>query len=176
MAPCMCSKISTADSLVLGALQIMIGIFHVFMWYFLLILYMGQIRGVFGTYEPITYKTGCALWGIIFIIAGVSIIRVVRHPTQGLITFALIMNIFCIIVAVIASILTTIELSSFNSVSYRNYGQAKLGREVSRILLMSYPLEFSIALTYSIFGCIGLSHHHNEDTLTAVTEEAESTF
>uniref|UniRef100_A0A7N5K832 Membrane spanning 4-domains A13 n=1 Tax=Ailuropoda melanoleuca TaxID=9646 RepID=A0A7N5K832_AILME len=43
----------------------MIGIFHVFMWYFLLILYMGQIKGVFGTYEPITYKTGCSLWGVI---------------------------------------------------------------------------------------------------------------
>ncbi|XP_011233557.2 membrane-spanning 4-domains subfamily A member 13 [Ailuropoda melanoleuca] len=176
MAPCRCSKISTADSLVLGAVQIMIGIFHVFMWYFLLILYMGQIKGVFGTYEPITYKTGCSLWGVIFIIAGVSMIRAARHPTQGVITFALIMNIFCIIVAVIASILTTIELSSFNSVSYRNYGQAKLGREVSRILLISYPLEFSIALAYSIFGCIGLSRHRNEDSLTTVTEEAESTF
>ncbi|XP_044919052.1 membrane-spanning 4-domains subfamily A member 13 isoform X4 [Mustela putorius furo] len=110
-----------------------------------------------------------------FIITGVSIIRAVRHQTQGVITFAFIMNIFCIIVAVIASILTAIELSSFNSVSYRNYGQAKLGREVSRILLISYPLEFSIALTYSIFGCIDLNHH-DEDTLTAVTEEAESTF
>ncbi|XP_008562943.1 PREDICTED: membrane-spanning 4-domains subfamily A member 13-like, partial [Galeopterus variegatus] len=42
----------------------MIGIFSVFMWYFLLILYIGQIKGVFGTYEPLTYKTGCALWGI----------------------------------------------------------------------------------------------------------------
>ncbi|XP_045872525.1 membrane-spanning 4-domains subfamily A member 13 isoform X4 [Meles meles] len=93
----------------------MIGIFHVFMWYFLLILYMGQIRGVFGTYKPITYKAGCSLWGVI-----------------------------------------------------------KLGREVSRILLISYPLEFSIALTYSIFGCIDLVSREN--TLTAVTEEAESTF
>uniref|UniRef100_A0A8C6DKC3 Membrane spanning 4-domains A13 n=1 Tax=Moschus moschiferus TaxID=68415 RepID=A0A8C6DKC3_MOSMO len=43
----------------------MIGIFCVFMWYLLMILYMGQIKGVFGTYEPITYKTGCSLWGII---------------------------------------------------------------------------------------------------------------
>uniref|UniRef100_A0A8D2JFX8 Membrane spanning 4-domains A13 n=1 Tax=Sciurus vulgaris TaxID=55149 RepID=A0A8D2JFX8_SCIVU len=42
----------------------MIGIFHIFMWYFLLVLYMGQIKGVFGTYEPITYKTGCAFWGV----------------------------------------------------------------------------------------------------------------
>ncbi|KAM8928739.1 membrane-spanning 4-domains subfamily A member 13-like isoform 2-T3 [Lycaon pictus] len=128
MAPCMCSKISPADSLVLG-----------------------------------------------FIIAGVSIIRATRHPTQGMITCALTTNIFCIIIAIIASVLTTIELSSFNSVSYRNYGQAKLGREVSRVLLISYPLEFSIALTYSIFGCIDLNRH-NEDTLTAVIEEAESTF
>uniref|UniRef100_A0A8C6BX60 Membrane spanning 4-domains A13 n=1 Tax=Monodon monoceros TaxID=40151 RepID=A0A8C6BX60_MONMO len=43
----------------------MIGFFSVFMWHLLLILYMGQIKGVFGTYEPITYKTGCSLWGII---------------------------------------------------------------------------------------------------------------
>uniref|UniRef100_A0AC11BG28 Membrane spanning 4-domains A13 n=1 Tax=Ovis aries TaxID=9940 RepID=A0AC11BG28_SHEEP len=43
----------------------MIGTFCVFMWYLVLILYMGQIKGVFGTYEPITYKTGCFLWGII---------------------------------------------------------------------------------------------------------------
>lgn len=32
----------------------------------------------------------------------------------------------------------------------------KLGREVSRILLLSNSLEFAIALTYSIYGCIGL--------------------
>lgn len=38
--------------------------------------------------------------------------------------FALIMNISCIIASAIASVLTTIELSTFNSVSYRNYGQA----------------------------------------------------
>uniref|UniRef100_A0A2K5HZ56 Membrane spanning 4-domains A13 n=1 Tax=Colobus angolensis palliatus TaxID=336983 RepID=A0A2K5HZ56_COLAP len=44
----------------------MIGIFHVFMWYFLLVLYKGQIKGAFGIYEPITYKTGCTLWGIFF--------------------------------------------------------------------------------------------------------------
>ncbi|VFV33020.1 membrane-spanning 4-domains [Lynx pardinus] len=175
MAVCVCSKLSTADGLVLGAVQIMIGIFHVFMWYFLLILYMGQIRGVFGTYEPITYKAGCPLWGVIFIIAGVSIIRVAKHPTPGVITFALIMNISCIITSVIASVLTITELSSFNSVSYRNYGQAKLGREVSRILLLSYSFEISVALTYAIFGCIGLSRH-NEDSLTAVPEEFESTF
>uniref|UniRef100_A0A8C0CSH6 Membrane spanning 4-domains A13 n=1 Tax=Balaenoptera musculus TaxID=9771 RepID=A0A8C0CSH6_BALMU len=62
----------------------MIGIFSVFMWYLLLILYIGQIKGVFGTYEPITYKTGCSLWGIIFIISGVSIIRVARHPSPRL--------------------------------------------------------------------------------------------
>ncbi|XP_039109475.1 membrane-spanning 4-domains subfamily A member 13 [Hyaena hyaena] len=174
MALCKCSKLSTADGLVLGAVQIMIGIFHVLMWYFLLILYMGQIRGVFGTYEPVTYKAGCSLWGVIFIISGVSVIRAARRPTPGMTMFALIMNISCIIASAIASVLTTIELSTFNSVSYRNYGQAKLGREVSRILLLSYPLEISVALVYSVFNCIGLSHH--EDTLTAVTEEIESTF
>ncbi|XP_058382739.1 membrane-spanning 4-domains subfamily A member 13 isoform X2 [Diceros bicornis minor] len=175
MAGCACAKISTADGLVLGAIQIMLGIFHVFMWYFLLILYMGQIKGVFGKYEPITYKTGCSLWGIIFIIAGVSIIRAAWHPNQGPVTCALVMNIFCIITAVIAAALTIVELSKFDSVSYRNYGQAKLGREVSRILLSTYPLEFAIALTYSIYGCIGLSRG-NEDTLSTVTEEAETTF
>uniref|UniRef100_A0A673U214 Membrane spanning 4-domains A13 n=1 Tax=Suricata suricatta TaxID=37032 RepID=A0A673U214_SURSU len=157
------------------AVQIMIGIFHVLMWYFLLILYMGQIRGFFGTYEPVTYKAGCSLWGVIFIIAGVSIIRVARRPTPGVITFALIMNISCIITSVIASVLTTVELSTFNSVSYRNYGQAKLGREVSRILLLSYPLEISVALTHAIFSCMALTHHH-EASLTAVPEELESTF
>ncbi|KAI5278147.1 Membrane-Spanning 4-Domains Subfamily A Member 13 [Manis pentadactyla] len=156
MAPCMCSKLSPADGLVLGAVHIMIGIFHVLMWYFLLVLYMGQIKGVFGTYEPITYKTRCALWGIIFIISGVTIIRAATHPTQRLVSCALIMNILCVITALIATVLTTIELSYFDSVSYRNYGQAKLGREVSRILLLSYPLEYFIACTYSIFGCIDL--------------------
>lgn len=42
----------------------MIGIYHVLMWYFLLLLYMGQIKGVFGTYEPLTYKMGTSLWGL----------------------------------------------------------------------------------------------------------------
>ncbi|KAF6104891.1 membrane spanning 4-domains A13 [Phyllostomus discolor] len=75
-----CSKLSTADTLVLGAIQILIGIFHIFMWYFLLIMYVGQIKGVFGTYEPLTYKTGCPLWGIIFIISGIFLIKTARHP------------------------------------------------------------------------------------------------
>ncbi|XP_010333525.3 membrane-spanning 4-domains subfamily A member 13 isoform X2 [Saimiri boliviensis] len=132
---CVNSKISTADSLVLGAIQIMIGVFHVFMWYFLLVLYMGQIKGVFGTYEPITYKTGCTLWGTFFIIAGAFIIRVTKHPTRS----------------------------------------GKLGREVSRILLFFYPLEFSIALAYSICSCCKLFQRHEGDA-TSVPEEAESSF
>uniref|UniRef100_F7ART3 Membrane spanning 4-domains A13 n=1 Tax=Callithrix jacchus TaxID=9483 RepID=F7ART3_CALJA len=94
----------------------MIGVFHVFMWYFLLVLYMGQIKGVFGTYEPITYKTACTSWG----------------------TF-------------------------------------KLGREVSRVLLFSYTLEFSIALAYSICSCCSLFRRHEGDA-TSVPEDAESTF
>ncbi|XP_008950017.1 membrane-spanning 4-domains subfamily A member 13 isoform X2 [Pan paniscus] len=151
---CVLLQISTADSLVLGTIQIMIGIFHVFMWYFLLVLYTGQIKGAFGTYEPVTYKTGCTLWGI-------SIIS------------TLIINIICIITTITAVTLTIIELSHFNSVSYRNYGQAKLGREVSRILLFFYALEFSIALTHSIYSCSNLFRRQND--LTSVTEEADST-
>ncbi|XP_046500104.1 membrane-spanning 4-domains subfamily A member 13 [Equus quagga] len=174
MAGCRCPKLSTADGLVLGAMQIMLGIFHVFMWYFLFVLYMGQIKGVFGKYEPITYKTGCSLWGIIFIISGVSIIRATKYPNQRLITCALVTSILCIVTAIAATVITIMELVNFESVSYRNYGQAKLGREVSAILLSTYPLEVSIALAYSIFGCIGLSRG-NEDTLSTVTiEEAES--
>ncbi|KAM9221874.1 membrane-spanning 4-domains subfamily A member 13 [Dugong dugon] len=131
----------------------MIGSFHVFMWYFVMFLYMGQIQGVFGIYEPLTYKTGCALWGVI-------------------VTCALSMNILSTIAAIIALILTVIELSQFHSLSYRNYGQAKLGREVSRILLVSYHLEISIAFIYSLFTCIDLNQRH-EDSIAA-TVEAES--
>ncbi|XP_037853521.1 membrane-spanning 4-domains subfamily A member 13 isoform X2 [Chlorocebus sabaeus] len=131
---CVHSKISTANSLVLGAIQIMIGIFHVFMWYFLLVLYKGQIKGAFGIYEPITYKTGCTLWGIFFIFAGVFIIAVTKYPTRS----------------------------------------AKLGREVSRILLFFYPLEFSVALTYSVCSCSNLFRRQSD--LTSVAEEAENTF
>uniref|UniRef100_A0A287AUW6 Membrane spanning 4-domains A13 n=2 Tax=Sus scrofa TaxID=9823 RepID=A0A287AUW6_PIG len=172
MAPCACcSKVSIADSLVLGAIQIMIGIFSVFMWYLLLILYMGQIKGVFGTYEPISYKAGCALWGVIFVVSGISIIRATRHPSQRLLVCAMIMNILCMIAAIIAVVLTILELSSFHSVSYRNYGQAKLGREISRVLLGFYPLELGISFTYTIFSCVGLCRK-NED----LTEEAESTL
>ncbi|KAM4849301.1 membrane-spanning 4-domains subfamily A member 13 [Urocitellus parryii] len=119
-----CGNTSTADSLVLGAIQIMIGIFHIFMWYFLLVLYMGQIKGVFGTYEPITYKTGCAFWGIFYIVSGASTIRSTQKSSQYLTIWALIMNIFSVITAFIALCLTVFELSTFHSVSYRNYGQA----------------------------------------------------
>ncbi|XP_036916327.1 membrane-spanning 4-domains subfamily A member 13 [Sturnira hondurensis] len=171
----LCSTLSTADALVLGAIQILIGIFHVFMWYFLLIMYMGQIKGVFGTYEPLTYKTGCPLWGIIFIISGIFLIKIARNPTPHQVACALILHIFCIIVTVIGVALTILELSRFDSVSYRNYGQAKLGREVSRILLFSYSLESTIAFTYCIFGCVDLGRS-NEDGLSTVTVEAESSF
>ncbi|XP_004389376.1 membrane-spanning 4-domains subfamily A member 13 [Trichechus manatus latirostris] len=139
----------------------MIGIFHVFMWYFVMFLYMGQIQGVFGIYEPLTYKTGCALWGVIFILSGIFIIRKEKHPSHCLVACALSMNILSTVAAIIALILTVIELSQFHSVSYRNYGQAKLGREVSRILLVSYHLEISIAFIYSLFTCIDLVRGHS---------------
>ncbi|KAG8505728.1 Membrane-spanning 4-domains subfamily A member 13, partial [Galemys pyrenaicus] len=138
------------------AIQIMIGGFYVLMWYFLLILYMAQIEGVFGIYEPITFRTASFLWGITFIISGVLVIGATRHPSLQLIVYALVMNILSAIVAVASGILIIIELSEFNSISYRNFGQAKVGRQVSRILMTFYPLEFCIALTYSIFSCISL--------------------
>nr|KAF6466449.1 membrane spanning 4-domains A13 [Rousettus aegyptiacus] len=115
-----------------------------------------------------------AVW-LQFIISGVFLIRVAKHPSQRLVVLALITNIFCVITAFIAVVLTVIELSKFHSVSYKNYGQAKLGREVSRVLLFSYPLELALAFTYSIFGCIDLSRR-NEEALTTITEEAESAF
>ncbi|EHB02049.1 Membrane-spanning 4-domains subfamily A member 13 [Heterocephalus glaber] len=112
----------------------MLGIFNVLMWYFLLVLYMGQIKGVFGKYEPLTYRTGCTLWGV-FIVSSLGL------------------DILCIITGLIAIVLTVVELSKFKTVSYKNYGQAKLGREVSRVLLIVYHLEVSIALTHAIFMC-----------------------
>ncbi|KAM6158172.1 membrane-spanning 4-domains subfamily A member 13 [Rhynchocyon petersi] len=116
----------------------MIGIFHVFMWYFVLTLYLGQLHGVFGVYEPVTYKTGTSLWGIV-------------------VTCTLLMNILASLVAVAGVVLTVYELSRFHSVSYKNYGQAKLGREVSRVLLFSYHLEVAVAMVYSVFCCAHLS-------------------
>ncbi|XP_045414129.1 membrane-spanning 4-domains subfamily A member 13 isoform X2 [Lemur catta] len=129
------SRISTADTLVIGTIQIMIGIFEIFMWYLLLVLYMGQIKGVFGTYEPITYKTGCTLWGIFPIFSGALTLKAAKHPTRSM----------------------------------------KLGREVSRILLMFYPLEFAIALTYSICSCVNLGQRREESSST-VADEAMSNF
>uniref|UniRef100_A0A8D2CSM3 Membrane spanning 4-domains A13 n=1 Tax=Sciurus vulgaris TaxID=55149 RepID=A0A8D2CSM3_SCIVU len=66
----------------------MIGIFHIFMWYFLLVLYMGQIKGVFGTYEPITYKTGCAFWGVFKLGREVSRILLTTYLLEIAIAFA----------------------------------------------------------------------------------------
>ncbi|XP_012580613.1 PREDICTED: membrane-spanning 4-domains subfamily A member 13 [Condylura cristata] len=134
----------------------MIGSFYVLMWYFLLILYLTQIEGVFGIYDPITFRTACFLWGLTFIISGVVVIGATRHPTLQMIIYALITNIFSVIVAVASGILIIMELSEFNSISYRNFGQAKVGRVVSRILMTFYPLEFCIALTYSVFCCLNL--------------------
>ncbi|XP_021107532.1 membrane-spanning 4-domains subfamily A member 13 isoform X2 [Heterocephalus glaber] len=131
----------------------MLGIFNVLMWYFLLVLYMGQIKGVFGKYEPLTYRTGCTLWGVFFIISGACIIKATKNPTQSMIVSSLGLDILCIITGLIAIVLTVVELSKFKTVSYKNYGQAKLGREVSRVLLIVYHLEVSIALTHAIFMC-----------------------
>ncbi|ERE78961.1 membrane-spanning 4-domain subfamily A member 13-like protein [Cricetulus griseus] len=117
------SKISSENVIVLGVIQIIIGIYHVLMWYFLLLLYMGQIKGVFGTYEPLTYKMGTALWGFAFIISGAFTVKSAKRPSRYL----------------------------------------KLGREVSRILLISYPLEFAMALTYAIYSC---SHLRSARMLT----------
>uniref|UniRef100_A0A8C5XNY7 Membrane spanning 4-domains A13 n=1 Tax=Microcebus murinus TaxID=30608 RepID=A0A8C5XNY7_MICMU len=70
----------------------MIGIFELLMWYLLLVLYMGQVKGVFGTYEPITYKTGCALWGIFKLGREVSRLLLTFYPLECVI--ALIYSIF----------------------------------------------------------------------------------
>nr|XP_034343492.1 membrane-spanning 4-domains subfamily A member 13 isoform X1 [Arvicanthis niloticus] len=191
---CRNSKISSANTVVLGVVQIMIGIYHVFMWYFLLLLYMGQIKGVFGTYEPLTYKMGTSLWGLAFVVSGAFTIKAAKYRTKYMLLCTMSLNILCIIITIIAASLTIVELAHFRSVSYRNYGQAgpfgqvhskhndpsslpacwfqKLGREVSRVLLCSYPLEFGIALTYSISGCSDLEEAP-EESLESVTEIVE---
>ncbi|XP_005063327.1 membrane-spanning 4-domains subfamily A member 13 isoform X1 [Mesocricetus auratus] len=169
------SKISSSNIVILGVIQIMIGIYHVLMWYFLLLLYMGQIKGVFGSYEPLTYKMGTALWGLTFIISGAFTIKAANYQSRYMLVCALSLNILCIIVTIIAASLTIVELAHFRSVSYKNYGQAKLGREVSRILLFSYPLEFGIALTYSICSCSHLGRRQ-ESNLESVTEVMSNSF
>ncbi|XP_059875696.1 membrane-spanning 4-domains subfamily A member 13 [Delphinus delphis] len=65
----------------------MIGVFSVFMWHLLLILYIGQIKGVFGTYEPITYKTGCSVWGIIKLGREISRVLLGLYPLELCIAF-----------------------------------------------------------------------------------------
>ncbi|XP_038957272.1 membrane-spanning 4-domains subfamily A member 13 isoform X4 [Rattus norvegicus] len=79
---CRNSKISSANTAVLGVIQIMIGIYHVLMWYFLLLLYMGQIKGVFGTYEPLTYKMGTSLWGLTFVLSGAFTIKAAKYRSR----------------------------------------------------------------------------------------------
>ncbi|KAF4009541.1 hypothetical protein G4228_000406 [Cervus hanglu yarkandensis] len=109
-----------------------------------------------------------------FIISGITIIRVTRHPSQRQLTCAMLMNILCIIVTIISTILTVVELSSFESVSYRNYGQAKLGREISRVLLSFYTLELCIAFTYTIFGCVGLGRGGRTGSASAAARASGS--
>nr|KAF6438277.1 membrane spanning 4-domains A13 [Molossus molossus] len=110
-----------------------------------------------------------------FILSGALIITVARIPYPCLITGAIILNILSILLTMIAVILTVAELFTFHSLSYRNYGQAKLGREVSRVLLLSYPLEFVVAVSYSILTCSDLGRD-SEDNFTTVTDEAERGF
>ncbi|OBS58755.1 hypothetical protein A6R68_10083, partial [Neotoma lepida] len=96
-------------------IQIMIGIYHVLMWYFLLVLYMGQIKGTFGTYEPLTYKMGTSLWGLAFIISGAFTIKSARHQNRNMLICTLSLNILCIMVTLIAASLTIVELAHFRS-------------------------------------------------------------
>ncbi|KAL6083765.1 hypothetical protein STEG23_001266, partial [Scotinomys teguina] len=84
---------------------------------------------------------------------GAFTIKAAQKQNRNTLVCALSLNIFCILVTLLAASLTIVELAYFHSVSYRNYGQAKLGREVSHILLLSYPLEFGAALSYSICSC-----------------------
>nr|XP_034343513.1 membrane-spanning 4-domains subfamily A member 13 isoform X4 [Arvicanthis niloticus] len=128
---CRNSKISSANTVVLGVVQIMIGIYHVFMWYFLLLLYMGQIKGVFGTYEPLTYKMGTSLWGLAFVVSGAFTIKAAKYRTKYMLLCTMSLNILCIIITIIAASLTIVELAHFRSVSYRNYGQAEEAPEES---------------------------------------------
>ncbi|XP_006163884.1 membrane-spanning 4-domains subfamily A member 13 isoform X2 [Tupaia chinensis] len=119
-------------------------------------------------------KISSADWLVLgFVISGVTILRTTKRPSRYSAICALTTNIFCTIITLIALTLTIIELSTFHTVSYRNYGQAKLGREVSRIFLFSYPLEFCIALVYSIINCRHMGERQ-EENLTSISEEVET--
>ncbi|TEA11558.1 hypothetical protein DBR06_SOUSAS6910001 [Sousa chinensis] len=157
MALCACcSKVSTADSLVLGAIQIMIGVFSVFMWHLLLILYIGQIKGVFGTYEPITYKTGCSVWGIIHCAVYVKLTQHCKlyFNKKIVLIFTKDDNARCLPI----------------------FWFQKLGREISRVLLGLYPLELCIAFTYTIFGCVGLMPQSQMDKRKSRKQQEKNDF
>lgn len=47
----------------------------------------------------------------------------------------MLVNILCMILAIISMILTIVELSTFKSVSYRNYGQAVSDQFCGNILI-----------------------------------------
>ncbi|XP_004620870.1 membrane-spanning 4-domains subfamily A member 13 [Sorex araneus] len=102
----------------------MIGVFCVLMWYLLLLLYLKQIKAIFGTYEPITYKAACALWGSFFIATGIVVMKASNKQSLSLLSLSLFMNLVCIAASVAALVLTVVELKDFPSVSYKNYGQA----------------------------------------------------
>ncbi|EHB16143.1 Membrane-spanning 4-domains subfamily A member 13, partial [Heterocephalus glaber] len=154
----------------------MLGIFNVLMWYFLLALYMGQIKGVFRKCEPLTYRTGCTLWGVFFfffIISGACIIKATKNPTRSMMMSSLGLDILCIITGLTAIVLT-VELSNFFFFFwYQGLNLTKLGREVPRVLLIVYHLDVSIALMHAIFTCGSLSQQHGSVSMPA-TEEAES--
>ncbi|MBZ3872646.1 Membrane-spanning 4-domains subfamily A member 12 [Sciurus carolinensis] len=70
-----------------------------------------------------------------YIVSGVSSIRSTQNSSRYLSIWALTMNIFSVITALIALSLTIIELSTFNTVSYRNYGQAVSGQLCRKTLI-----------------------------------------
>ncbi|XP_064221562.1 membrane-spanning 4-domains subfamily A member 8 [Aotus nancymaae] len=136
----------------LGAIQIIIGLFHIGLGSTLATVLTGQ-------YVSISFYGGYPFWGgMWFIISGSLSVAAENQPSSYcLLSGSLGLNIVSAISSAVGVILLITDLSISHSYGYPNHYPdtwgVNPGMAISGVLLIFSLLEFGIACTSSHFGC-----------------------
>ncbi|KAM3853643.1 membrane-spanning 4-domains subfamily A member 15-like isoform 1-T2 [Vipera latastei] len=146
----------SAETKVLGAIQIMIGLIHIGFGAVSLCL----IRSY---YLSLSGPGGYPIWGgIFFIVSGSLCVAAAKRPNRGLVQSSVGMNITSAIMALIGIILYLCEMITNNRYSRYNhqyntgdltFTPLNIGYGLSSLLFLFSVLEFCITVSLAHFGC-----------------------
>ncbi|XP_063145225.1 membrane-spanning 4-domains subfamily A member 15-like [Candoia aspera] len=160
-------KFFSADTKVLGAVQIMVGLIHIGFGAVSLCLLLSG-------YVTLTAVVGNPFWGgICFIASGSLCVAAEKHRNRTLVKCSLGMNITSAIMALVGILLYISELAINRIVfqydrPYETYWVRSVGIGFTSILLLFSLLEFCITVSLAHFGCQAACCANDQTTMVFV--------